>query len=186
MTHPAFVLPTDESERLELEELLGVELTPPAELTDAARDAYVSDLLRALGEAEAERSRYLETKGAEIARIEMRYQARLDACAGRAQLLRDAIGELARIANYGPKRKSREVGFGTYGLRLVPEKITIVDANALLDFAEAMAPEIVRVQEKRDVPHAAVKEYVKTRGDVPPGVEITPAHDEPFAKAAQP
>jgi len=195
---PDFLADVDNDERAELA-ALGVELTPPANINDAERDAFVSQLLWALGAVEQDRARYEEALGAEINRIRMRYQARIDRCQRRAQQLRDAVHILAAEADFG-KKKSRDVGNGTYGRRTVPEKITIVDEPVAWKFAETSAPELITATVALELPTLRFKypeleasaklalsktklnEYVKRTGEEPPGVTVEPSREQPFCK----
>jgi hypothetical protein len=91
------------------------------------------------------------------------------------------VRDLARQADFG-KKKSRDVGYGTYGRRTIPERLRVVDEAALLAYALEHAPAMVRSVVKNDVPHANLRQHFAATGELPPGVEMEPAREEPFAK----
>ena len=99
----------------------------------------------------------------------------------------EAIGrDLAEHADFGNK-KSRDVGFGTYGRRKVPESVKVVDQEAAVTWlTEILAPAAIRVKETRTVDAKEAKPIVlahlQRTGELPPGFEHTAAHDEPFIK----
>lgn len=186
MTAPAeSVLPSEQDEWNELASI-GIVLDDSA--TGAQLDAWASEVCRRISAERAELARYNEAEAAEMARIQMRYAAMKNRHMRRVQEL-EAIGRyLAEHADFGAK-KSRDVGFGSFGRRQVPEKVSVVDAEKAVEWAKANAPAAVvtTVAERVDV--KAVKPmvlaYLKDTGEVAPGFEHTAAHDEPFVKVAE-
>lgn len=207
MTAAAFILNAMEHER---EELVAYGLLePPADPSQAERDAWASDLLRVLGEHERELAQMEESRRAEHARVDMRWDTNTAGLRKRAEVLRQMVCSLAIDADFG-KKKSRDVAFGSYGRRQIPVKVAIVDDAAALDWAEKNQPHIVRLEAtapgdwvianweqmtsdmqlmftaaKRRLSKTALNAYVKASGEEPPGVNVEPAHDEAFAKPAE-
>lgn len=151
------------------------------ELSAPEIDALASDLLREMAECEREIKRYEEARFAERIRVDMRYGMLVERQEHRREELMRAVHALAERVDFG-KKKSRDVGFGTYGRRTVPERVMIADPAACLAWALRTDPALVRVVEKRDVPHSAVHFHFKNTGELPDGCEHTPARDEPFAR----
>lgn len=179
------VLPTEQDE---WNELASIGIVLDDSTTNAQLDAWASEVCRRIAEQRAEIERYNEAEAAEIARIQMRYAAMRDRHERRVQEL-EAIGrDLAESADFGSK-KSRDVGFGTYGRRKVPESVKVVDKDAALNWAIEHAPDAVVEKIERRVNAAVVKPAVlnvlKSTGELPPGFEHTAAHDEPFVKVAE-
>lgn len=183
----SFLLDTDAEEREELA-ALGVPLTPPAGATAVEIDAFASDLLRLLGEAEADRARYEEALTAEIQRLRMRYGARINRAAIRANMLRRSVCALAETQDFGgKKKKSREVGYGSYGRRFVPAAVKIVDQAQAIAWAEAEQLGVVEIIEMKKLPHKVlapiVLDIVRETGEVPPGFDVIAEHEENWCKA---
>lgn len=181
------LLPTEQDERDELASI-GISLDGPT--SDAQLDAWASEICRELAAENADIARYTEAEAAEIGRIRMRYAALREPHERRVGIL-EAIGrDLARRADFG-KRKSRKVGFGSYGRKLKSEAVKIVDRAIALEWFKANAPDVVVVETPEPVekiPHDKVEpfvlQYLKETGEVPPGIEHTSESDEPWVKPA--
>lgn len=186
MTTPAVsVLPTEQDELNELASI-GIVLDGPT--TDSQLDAWASEVCRRLAIEVTEIERYTEAEKAEIARIQMRYASMREPHERRAQDL-EAIGkDLAERADFGNK-KSRSVGFGSYGRKKSKERVKIIDETAALAFARGLNLDGAIKTETVEKPvhkvlEPVVIEYVhKNEGVVPAGFEHIEARDEPFVKA---
>ncbi|GEM_PF-5334154 len=175
------IVPADDSERAELE-AVGAIARGDARVAAPDIDVLASALLRRLAEAEADIARYERAWDLERLALDTRYRTLLEGPRSHEAMLRSAIATLAAQADFGPA-KSRRVGFGTYGRRTVPAKVTIADAAALLAWARDHLPAAVRQTVKEDVPHKRVAAHLDATGELPPGCEYTPAHEECYAKA---
>lgn len=153
-------------------------------------DAVASEICRMLGESTVELARYIEAENAEIARIQMRYRALRDPVTDHILRL-EAIGkEVASRSDFG-KRKSRKVGFGMYGRRTVPERLSVVDQDAALEWltVNAQGSLAIREQIKRSVDLKEAKpvvlSHLKATGEVAPGFDHAEAREEPFIKPGE-
>jgi phage host-nuclease inhibitor protein Gam len=183
MTAPELQVAAGATEEQELEGL-GIVVAQPA--TPADVDAWASLILRQMGEVDRDIKRYQEAYQAEMRHIGIRYDLQLQRLIGRRGVLEHAVHGLATRADFGSK-KSRDVGFGTYGVRSEPERIRIVDATAATEWARTHAPELIEIETKEKLPQKAVAAYVKSTGDAEiPGVVREPAHETPFAKPSLP
>jgi hypothetical protein len=178
MTAPALALPTDADETAELA-AIGVTLNQP--MGPSEIDAFASDLLRQMAETEADLERYNVAEHREVMRLRARYDTLRKPAGARHSLLYGAVMALAARADFG-KAKSRKVGFGSYGHRTLPLHLQVTDPAALLAWAKASSPTLVRQTVREDVPQKSVAAYFDRTGEVPDGVEFTAAHDVAFAK----
>ena len=178
MSAPAWQLP---SEHDEIDELaaLGILLEQPT--ADAQLDAIASDALRLMAEAELEVERYDAAEKLELEAIHARYDRLRHRHVARRDEAERLVMACAERADFG-KKKSREVGFGTYGLRTQPPRIEVLDKDALLTWAKLNAPSLVRAVTKEDVPHKELSAYFKATGDLPDGCEYHPETARSFAK----
>lgn len=186
MSAPAeVVLPTEQEEWDELASI-GIVLQGPT--SDAQLDAAASEICRRLGDAEADRARFVEAEKAEVERIKMRYAALREPVDRRIGQLEELGREVARRADFG-KKKSRTVGYGSYGRKLKKERVEIVDPAAALEFARAQKIEGAIKTETVEKPvhkvlEPVVMEYIrKHEGEVPAGFEHIDESDEPWVKA---
>lgn len=204
-------LTDDADERAELA-ALGISADVSATPDDqAARDAQASTLLRALGRVEAEigeRRRALQIERDQLERI---YGSEIERLERRQSFLAGAIEALAVVSEFGPKKKSRAVGFGTYGLRQSPLKVEVLDEDAVLDWAMQGLPEAVSAtvtltgSEVNQIVDAGLGEcvaparlrwalaksllkgHVESTGETEiPGIRVELPIDKPFAKAMAP
>lgn len=186
MSAPAeSVLPTEQDEWDELAQI-GIVLQGPT--SDAQLDAAASEICRRLGEAQADLKRFQEAEQAEVMRIEMRYSALCEPLEHRIAQLEELGREVARRADFG-KKKSRTVGFGSYGRKKKSERVKIIDPAAAIEFARAQKIEGAIASETIEKPvhkvlEPAVIAYVhENEGVVPAGFEHFEETDEPFVKA---
>jgi phage host-nuclease inhibitor protein Gam len=158
-------------------EALRASVTVPEDAAQAALAAFASDLLRAIGVVDLEHAQLVANRDAEIARIRMRYAGQLERLDRRRAVLEGAVGNIVERYDFG-RKKTAVVGYGQFGRRAVPEKLAVTDPGALLTWAERHAPDLVRVVEKRDVPHAKVVAHFRETSEVPDGCEYTAAHED--------
>lgn len=81
-----------------------------------------------------------------------------------------------QAATDGRSKTLRTLG-GAFSLRRVPAAIRKTDDQALMAWAQATAPDLVRETIKHDVPADGLKRYWQRTGEVPPGCEIVPEHE---------
>lgn len=190
MTAVAFQLPPlaqiDAEEKNELAGLIGFALTPST--SDAQLDAIASDICRHLGHRLADLARYEEARKAEIARINMHYDARRGPIDKEIAQLQSLGAGVARQAKFPGKSKSRSVAFGVYGSRKVPEKVTVTDADTLIPWLRKNYPAVVKIESTEKVAAADLKPVVLAHmksheGELAPGVEHIPESETYFVKA---
>lgn len=175
-----------------------------AELDQTRRDAVASVFLRRHAEEIAHRAQLEESRDAEIEFIRARYADQMMRSSQRIITLDRAVQAIAAqtrdAGGYVGKKKSRDVGAGTFGYRSYAADIDIIDDAAYLAWAESNAPESVRValkltlaearqyfavDELRDCKREVVKATAKTVAEhapeLPPGCQKTPAEDVFYA-----
>jgi hypothetical protein len=171
------------NESTDEEELRVVLLAHPD--TDIGVDAYVSDLLRLVGNYAADIKRLTETRDAEIARINMRYNARIEMAESRRSKIEAHVLDIAKTADFG-KAKSRQVGNGTFGRRHTSERIEIRDKAEALKFAQMHCPDAVKTEEVQKVEHKVLAPFilagVKRGQALPEFAEYHAGGDVPFCK----
>lgn len=212
MTMPLPEWLTDDADEREELAALGIAADVTAAPEDqAARDAHASQLLRALGRVEAEIAEREKALEVELRQVTLIYQTQIERLQRRASFLSGAVESLAVVSDFGPKKKSRTVGFGTCGVRSKAFAIEITDEATALQwmsehlpsalstsvtlsvdevmrltdagFGEIVAPE--RLAWK--IAKATVKEYAESTGDHDiPGVNVVLPEDKPFAKPMAP
>lgn len=135
---------------------------------------------------QSEIERYREARDAEIKRIQMRYESLMQRHQGRLGEALEIVRECARQATFPGKSRSRHVGNGTYGLRQKPDKFSIADEKVFMTWCHMGAPSIIRQEVREKVLLQDAKpilmNIVRDKGNLPPGVEYEPAHDEAYAK----
>jgi phage host-nuclease inhibitor protein Gam len=153
------------------------------DLTPEQLDAAASSALRIIGAIERDIARYRAAEALEVEHITATYRKRCEPLEQRAAQFREAVAEMARRAVFPGKSRSRETGFGIYGLRKVPESVKITDKAAALDFARAQAPHAIVTVTTDSVAAKDIKPVVlahlKETGEIPAGFEHTEAHDVP-------
>lgn len=176
------------------------------ELDQAHRDGLASLLMRRQAEALAALTQEKQSRDLEVRMIAHRYEVAITRHVERIAQLEAAVQALAwqtKEANaYTGKKKSRDVGAGTYGYRSYAAAVTCTDEAAYIAWAEGHAPETLRV--KVTMPLAEAREYLTRdelasvrrevikadvaaliatdRAALPPGWVEVPAHDEFYAK----
>lgn len=207
---PNWLADANDEERAELAALGLVADVDAAPIDQAERDARASQLLRALGAVAAEHAERVAARDHELAHITAIYQPQLDQLQRRARFIEGAIHALAMESDFG-KKKSRTVGFGTYGRRTTPLKVDVQDEDATLAWAKEHLPEAVRAKATLSVdavmritdaglgelvPESALKwelvrtpitHHVKATGDDEiPGAVVRLPEDQPFCEAFSP
>jgi phage host-nuclease inhibitor protein Gam len=134
---------------------LGVELTDngqgaPADVDQPHRDAMASSLMRRHAEEQAEIARLQTSQELEVALVNARYEPQLAALRTRQRYLEGAVLAIAErtkdAGGYPGKKKSRDVGAGTYGYRSYAAGVELVDEAAYIAWAEENAPATLRVK----------------------------------------
>ena len=184
MTSPAFLENVEAEERSELEGLTGILAQP---LDDAGLDALASHALRIMGREQAEIDRYQRASDAEVDRINARYAAFIQPHGQYRAQAEETVKECAKRAQFVGKGKSRKVGNGVYGKKLVPERVSIVDKVQALAFAKMFGgPDAVKVKTEETVVHAVVAPIVIAQlhatSALPNGFEHVGEHEEYFGK----
>lgn len=184
MTATAFVLPSEQDEWNELERLTG-SLAQPTD--DVVIDAVASDALRIMAGEDAEIARYQKALEAEMQRIVARYASLSEPHEKRRLQAEAIVEECAKRAQFVGKAKSRKVGYGVYGRKTIPERVTIIDQAKALAFAKRYTDTaLIKVKTEETVVHAAIVPLVLAQlhgsGVVPEGFEHVGAHEEVYAK----
>lgn len=186
----AFILPTDSEEFDDLARATGITfLSDDSGALDAAVavhadaanfDALASFLLRRLAGHREESDRLVAAMKKEQELIIGHYNRLIEATHAkeadttkRLELLTTAAIDAGALT----KKQTRETAFGEYGWRKVPETVKVTDPDALLMWASANRPELVKRTEKitETVPAAAIKPValaiVQSGDECPPGCE---------------
>lgn len=173
-------------------------------LDQARRDALASMLLRREAEERAALAQAEASRDAEVAFIERRYAAEIWTRRCRAAALNESVAVLAQqtkdAGGYPPKKKSRDVGAGSYGFRSHSESVELQDEQAFIAWAEQHAPELLRVKvtmkldeakqyltetelasTKREIVKAEAKKRADASAEPVPGYARTAAHDTFYA-----
>lgn len=147
----------------------------PWTITDEGAAAWAAD---AIASAEERLERIKAMSADAIARAER------DLADTRARLL----PELIAWYRAHPPRKGKTLHFPTakFSARTRPGGPRIVDKDAAREWARAELPEAIRTRVVEDVDAAAIKGYVATFGDLPPGVELVPAEEVYEVKGLKP
>jgi hypothetical protein len=205
----AWTLDGADEELLEDLRALGVDVASPVTVDSfdqTRRDALASVLLRRQAE-ETEAIAQLERScQAEIEFIKYRYGAERSKRADRARQLESAIQAIAyqtKVAGgYVGKKKSRDVGAGTYGYKTFAAGVELKDDAAYIAWAEQHAPESLSVKlkmtlsvareylseselasVKREVMVTTAKATAAANVDgLPPGFVAVPESDDFYAK----
>lgn len=190
----------------ELADDLGtLNITDVASFDQARRDAIASRLMTFMAEESSAMEAIEESHTRERELLAHRYDMQIQRHARRFDELRlavEAIAAATKEAKGFVKKKSRDVGAGTYGFRTSSAAPALQDEAAYLVWAEDVAPQTLRV--KLTMPLARAKEYLTTdelkdvkreimRTEVtsliktdpehlPPGYVMAPEKDEFFAK----
>lgn len=170
----AIVLAEEEGIEPEGAQLLVLDDTPATPEALALVDAFASRLLRAHRAVSLRIGGLEASRDAEIAQIGVRYAHLIQRQEKELAYLTEGLDTLARQVPFTGKKKSRDTGNGSYGLRTVPASVKVDDEDAVKSWAEkslpgALAP-LVGFKLVRDV----LKKHVLESGEVPNGVTISP------------
>ena len=182
----AFTLPTEQEELDELA-AVGVRISAEGSLelpdAQAAIDASASALMREIGVLQASIDRYEATSAEEHRLVQLRYARLTSKLVEKKARLESIVRQYAAMSKFGDK-KSRELAYGTYGLRLKPDTFSITDDVAVLAWAKKQADKVKAALVSWTNPKA--KERV-LQGDAKKYfAEFAAAHDEPFVTVAFP
>ncbi len=180
----------------------GVRIAPPA---DAARvDALASVLMGRIARVQAELTAHGRTYDAEHAALQARFARRIEPLDRELKTLGAwvrALAEQQAAAGAWGKKRSRDTGGGTYGVRTVPAKLEVTDVGALAAELAERAPDLVRVtvklplaearqyltdaelaEAKRDVPAKPLATWVAEQASapLPSGLRQVPERVEPY------
>lgn len=140
-------------------------------------DAFASRLLRARRSVEGKLEHLRALGKAELDQLRARFDRQAAGLLREAQALEAGLDELSKQVPYPKGKKSRTVGSGRYGRRLIPQGIEILDEAAFLAWATEKEPGLVKPVLKVQIERANLKAYVKEHGDVPIGTQIVPERD---------
>jgi phage host-nuclease inhibitor protein Gam len=141
--------------------------------------------LERIGEAEAERDEMLAHMDAAMEAIKKRGISILDKAERRADWFRalaTAYAQTHRDEIVRGKVKSRELLCGTVGFRASGEKVTVVDAAAVIAWAQEKHLDLLDLKPKVD--KRALDRFVLSTGEIPPGVDVVPATETVYVKAS--
>lgn len=143
-TLPAWLIDADAEERRELEEL-GVTIDPSFAV-DAERDAMASRLMRAHREHAADMERYDAAEALEHRTITARYDRLRSPAKHQMMRLAAFILYIVSSAVFGGKKKSRTVGWGSFGLRKERDKVDIINMVEVVAYVRKAEPQSVRLE----------------------------------------
>lgn len=180
---PAFLLNVEEEEADDLA-ALGIDLNRP--MSEPEIDAAMSEMLRRMAWYDGQIKAGEEAERLEVERINARYNRRLAPLQKRrAEIEANALA-LAERATFEGKKRSRNVGNGTFGKRITPERVEVVDKPAAIEWAKKHHPSAVLQELVEKLVHKEIAPVVlaltATTGEVPPGFDVHPADFAYFAK----
>ena len=185
---PEWLATAEEDERAILL-AFGVHLTDEGSLdlpsAQCAIDASASQLLRTIGAVEHDLARYAAARAEEQTLIQLRYEQFTAKLIERKARLEGIVRQYATMSDFGDK-KSRELAYGTYGVRAVPDHLSIADKKKLLGWCHLSAPDLITIKQEETIAQKKVEAHFKATGELPDGCEFTAAHDEPFLRLVAP
>ena len=147
--------------------------------------ADVEWALERIGEAEDDSDQITRQAEAAFAVIEARLQAIRQKHERKAQWFRSLV-EAWAVEHRGEvvrgKAKSRDFLAGSVGFRAKAEAVKVTDEAALLEWAGANHRDLVRM--KMEVDKKALASFVKSTGEIPPGVDVEPATETVVVKTS--
>lgn len=147
----------------EWDELAALADTLNVPVADADLDAVASLALQTMAREDAELGRYAAAEKAEHERINARYMMLLLPHLLRRGQAEEIVKECARRAQFVGKSKSRKVGNGVYGRKIVPAKVSIIDKDKALEFARTDCPAAIKEKIEYSVIHAVVASLILAR-----------------------
>lgn len=179
----AFLLNADEEEVEDLASV-GIDLNRP--MSEPEIDAAASDMLGRMAWYDKQIAMANEAEALERERINARYERRRDPLVKRRADIEAQVLILAQRATFEGKKKSRNVGNGTFGVRVVPERVEVVDKAQALEWAKAHFAEAVQVETVEKLVHKAITPAVLARvhatGEVPDGFDVHPAGEAYYCR----
>jgi hypothetical protein len=188
---PLFLLDEDETEAAELDAYIGRSLINATGGTAVDADVIASDLLRRMGEHQSRVATLAEAKAREIAdataRISHAYDSQIARHQQSALQYENAVQSIAQSIDWSAeKKKSRKVGYGTYGCKTEPERVKIIDQGKAIGYARAYFASAVKEKIVVMVEHKAIAPVVLARlhasGELPDGFEHTAESIQYYAK----
>lgn len=180
---PAFLLNVEEEEADDLA-ALGADLNRP--MSESEIDAAMSEMLRRMAWYDKQIATTNEAEALERERINARYERRREPLRKRRAEIEAQALALAERATFEGKKKSRNVGNGTFGKKTEPERVKIIDANKAMEFALINCPDAIREKIAVSVEHKAVAPVVLARlhetGELPDGFEHSAEHDTYYVR----
>jgi hypothetical protein len=140
-------------------------------------DAFASRLLRARKSIADQIVHLQATAKLEVQQIQARYDRLAASLLRQAEGVEAGLDILSKQVPYPKGSKSRKVGNGRYGRRIVPVSIDFPDEAAFIAWASKKEPSLVQEVVTVKIDRKQVKQYVKDTGDVPVGAEIRPEQD---------
>lgn len=200
------------AEEDEREELVALGVLEPVDVGQlkaiSEYDALASKFLRAKARIMYDRGQRMEALKREQMQVALAYEAELVRLARREKFIDDILTLIATAAPIPGGKKSRTVGFGTYGLRKKAATVKVTDQAALAAWAREQIPGACRMSLRLDyvwvrdhLPEQLVTstsqpravevlvgplvEHFETTGEEMPGAEYVAEHDEPYFKPAE-
>lgn len=166
------ILPAEESEVMaQLKEIfddMDEAIENAEELTDESPEVRFSKFLYVIKIKEQEITRVKATAEKLIQDIEAWTEKKIGQHQGQIEFLSKQMENYLRQQN----QKSLPLPSGTIGLRKQQDKITITDEEL---FYQKASPELLRhVPESFEPDMKKIKEHIKTTGEIPIGIELTP------------
>lgn len=170
-------------------------------------DALASKWLRAKARVLYDLDQRKAAMDREMEQVRAVYQAEFAKLARREQFIDETLALISRAAPIPGGKKSRTVGFGTYGMKSKPATVQVNDPTALAAWAKDNLPTACRLSLKLDytyvrdnmpdklltdagaprvvdVPVTPLVEHFEATGEEMPGAIYVPKHDEPYFKPA--
>lgn len=195
----------------ERDELVALGILEAADVTSlkaiADYDALASKWLRAKARVLYDREQRRTALQRELDQVTALYQSEFARLDRREKFIDETLELISRAAPIPGGKKSRTVGFGTYGMRSKSATMVIDDPKAMVAWAQEHMPascklsldlDYVFVRDK--LPEKLVTqsgtprsvsvgvtpliEHFEATGEEIPGATYVPKHDEPFFKAA--
>lgn len=164
----------------EIEECEPEEVQIPSGADDpdlVALDAFASRLLRARRRVEERITHLKALAKAEVDQLRARFDRQAAGLAREAQALEAGLDELSKQVPYPKGKKSRTVGAGRYGRRIIPLGVEIIDEDAFIGWATEKEPGLVKPVTKVLIERTNLKNFVKSTGEIPVGTQLVPERD---------
>jgi hypothetical protein len=120
-------------------------------------DALASTLLRRMSALDLDVARHATAYALEQEALRARFERRIGALRIERERLEAFARHLARVQhdrNGFGKKRSRDTGYGTYGVRAIPSKVEVADEATFVAWAETEAPGALRLTIKLSLEEA--------------------------------